>query len=1117
MGGCTVRVSNIPLTAVAKELVSFVERIIGKDCVYACEIKTERMNWKSRGFGRVQFENGDAAVEACKLSQSGLLLFQKASLVVCSIHNDIIPRPMCRENSVPGGRLHVGCPVYHDAFYVLWSSTNVVAEFVPEREKLNFFLSEGGMEYKLEVFFQDIIQTHACTLQGRRTKAILLQLQSAPRIYHKMALHKLSSMFGEDRYNFCKEDSAIQWIRTTDFSAFCSIGQSTSFCLELPYGVEVAQITEILPYYRSMEEELTLENGISISSSLSMVPIINAPEGVNLPYEIMFQVNSLVHRGILSLPTLCPEFFDLLRHDRTPLVHINLALTELHKLKATCFEPEKWLENQFNKLQNKQTQLKSATVSRDHGLMNFHRVLVTPAKVYFLGPELNVSNCVTRQYAKYIDDFLRVSFVDEDWNKLHSTALSVKTEYGLLAKPLRTEIYRRILSVLKEGIVIGNKRFEFLAFSASQLRENSVWMFASNDKVSVDSIRKWMGEFCNMRNIAKCASRMGQCFSSSKQTISVPEHEVLVIPDIEISSDGIRYCFSDGIGKISLQLAKQMASKCGLRMPPPSAFQIRYGGYKGVVAVDPTSFIKLSLRPSMLKFNSKNTMLDVINWSRFLPCFLNREIITLLSTLGVPDQNFEYLQKKTIEHLDHMLVSTERALDVLQIMCLGEDHRMLVEMLLGGYSPNTEPYLSMMLQAFREYQLSDLRTKCRIFVSKGRVLMGCLDETEVLNYGEVFVQVSRINTKFCYDGLASFGYDKWGKSNCIVQGKVVVAKNPCLHPGDIRLLHAVDVPGLHHMVDCLVFPQKGERPHPNECSGSDLDGDLYFVSWDELLIPPDQDQPMDYVGRQPIQLDHEVTIEEIQEYFVNYMLNDSLGVIANTHVVYADREPSKARSPTCQRLAMLHSKAVDFPKTGAPAEMPLLLFPKEYPDFMEKWDKPMYMSTGILGKLYRAVKDNSKENNFISIFTGEDVQNAYDNDLKVEGLHNFVQDALMHKSWYDTKLAALMEYYGVKSEAEIVSGNINRFSKFFEKDKKKYGDIKEKIMVAVRSLRKEARGWFEDSCKVHHNHSAMASAWYHVTYHPDYWTKVHFISFPWVIYDILLNIKSLNQRKEKSY
>eukprot|EP01018_Ginkgo_biloba_P007210 Gb_39056 [translate_table: standard] len=240
------------------------------------------------------------------------------------------------------------------------------------------------------------------------------------------------------------------------------------------------------------------------------------------------------------------------------------------------------------------------------------------------------------------------------------------------------------------------------------------------------------------------------------------------------------------------------------------------------------------------------------------------------------------------------------------------------------------------------------------------------------------------------------------------------------------------------------------------------------------------------------------------------MLNDTLGVIANTYVVHADREPSKARSKKCQLLARLQSKAVDFPKKGASAEMPLSLIPKEYPDFMEKEDKPMYTSSGILGKLYRMVKDISKESRIFHS-TREDAHKAYDKDLEVEGFENFIEDSLMHKKWYDTKLASLMEYYGIQSEAEIVGGNINRFSKFFDKEKRRYGDIKEKIMVAVKSLRTEARGWFQDSCKEHHNDAAIACAWYHVTYHPDYWTQGHFISFPWVIYDVLLNIKKNNQ------
>jgi len=53
------------------------------------------------------------------------------------------------------------------------------------------------------------------------------------------------------------------------------------------------------------------------------------------------------------------------------------------------------------------------------------------------------------------------------------------------------------------------------------------------------------------------------------------------------------------------------------------------------------------------------------------------------------------------------------------------------------------------------------------------------------------------------------------------------------------------------------------RPHPNECSGGDLDGDLFFISWDKDLIPAQTEAPMDYTGRRPRIMDHKVTLEVI--------------------------------------------------------------------------------------------------------------------------------------------------------------------------------------------------------------------------------------------------------------
>lgn len=91
--------------------------------------------------------------------------------------------------------------------------------------------------------------------------------------------------------------------------------------------------------------------------------------------------------------------------------------------------------------------------------------------------------------------------------------------------------------------------------------------------------------------------------------------------------------------------------------------------------------------------------------------------------------------------------------------------------------------------------MRDLIEKAKIPISKdeGRVLLGVLDETGTLQYGQVFIMIS----KNLHEDLA----DKR-----IINSKVVISKNPCLHPGDIRVFDAVDVPALHHLVDVVVFP-----------------------------------------------------------------------------------------------------------------------------------------------------------------------------------------------------------------------------------------------------------------------------------------------------------------------
>ncbi|KAL4196139.1 hypothetical protein AMTRI_Chr04g244530 [Amborella trichopoda] len=1111
-GGRTVQVSGFPQGTCAEAVKKFLESITGFGTVYHLKIRIHKSKPNSRVFAIVQFTTSKSAEVIYSLApQPKSLYFGNSYVIVRYMENDIVPNPRVTYHVLESIQLYFGNQISEESFAILWSNTNVKVEFGFGLKKIFFYLAHTGVDYKLDLYYENIWQIQLRRPGTEGTRYLVLQMQGAPRIFQK-PLSFSSDIYDSPLFNYYKDFPDEQWVRSIDFTPSCSIGQSSSLCLALPNGTRIPNIRENFAYYKEIGGAFNLKTGSSFSHSLHLVPIVHPPDQIKLPYKILFRVNSLVQNGFLVGPTLDTEFYNLLNGLPSPFV--ERSLEDISRLTNCCLEPGKWLQEQYKKYRNLPRRPSPAAISLEPGLVYVHRVQVTPSKVYFYGPEVNVSNRVLRQFSNYIDNFLRISFIDEDFGSIRSTDLSKRMASG--AEEKHTTVYGRVLSTLKNGIVIGDKKFEFLAFSSSQLRDNSAWMFSPIDGITAANIRQWMGDFSGIRNVAKCAARMGQSFGSSTETLNVKPEEVERISDIKNG----KYVFSDGIGKISLEFAKKVALKCGCSEKTPSAFQIRYGGYKGVVAVDPTSRYKLSLRGSMRKYSSNNTKLDVLAYSKFQPCFLNRQVITLLSTLGVQDNVFETKQKDAVSQLDKILVDPESAFEALELMSPGENVNVLKEMLFCGYLPDSEPFLSMMLQTFRGLKLSELKTKTRIFIPNGRSMMGCLDETGILEYGQVFVQFSAIGNR----RLHEFGLSKINESGSdqrvrVVVGKVIVAKNPCLHPGDVRILTAIDVPALHHMVNCVVFPQKGKRPHPNECSGSDLDGDIYFVSWDPMLIPCHQGTPMEYEPAPNNDLDHEVTIEEIEEYFTNYMINDSLGIIANAHTVFADKEPMKADSTPCVDLANLFSVAVDFPKTGVPADIPQHLYVKEYPDFMDKTDKPTYQSRRVIGKLFREVKDLPPHTSAITSFTKSVALKSYDLDMEVDGFELYLDDAHWYKSEYDFKLAGLMDHYGIKTEAEIVSGNILSLAKSFTKRRDA-----EALALAMRSLRKEVRGWFKEKRSVvdEGDYSldddvyAKASAWYHITYHPEYWgsyfeedgrNRAHFISFPWCIYDKLIHIK----------
>ena len=273
-----------------------------------------------------------------------------------------------------------------------------------------------------------------------------------------------------------------------------------------------------------------LEIGNAFSRNSDLVPIVGPPVGINLPYKILFKINSLVQHGCVPGQALDVMFYKLVDPSTIRIEHIECALDKLFCLKARCYDPVSWLCDQYREYIACQRIPESPAISLDDGMVYVHRVQVTPSKVYFCGPEVNLSNRVLRNYPQDIDNFLRVSFVDEDLGKLLSKDLCPRTN----CNTRRSRVYERILSTLRNGIVIGDKKFEFLAFSSSQLREHSVWMFASRSELTAQDIRNWMGDFGYIRNVAKYGARLGQAFSSSRETFSVGKDEIELIPDVEI-------------------------------------------------------------------------------------------------------------------------------------------------------------------------------------------------------------------------------------------------------------------------------------------------------------------------------------------------------------------------------------------------------------------------------------------------------------------------------------------------------------------------------------------------------------------------------------------------------
>lgn len=548
--------------------------------------------------------------------------------------------------------------------------------------------------------------------------------------------------------------------------------------------------------------------------------------------------------------------------------------------------------------------------NRHAHIVLIHRLTVTPAGVYLEGPSAEVTNRVLRQYPGQNDFFLRVCFIDEDGESVrYDPHASQELIY-----------HQRFKSFMDGSYNIAGQGFSFLGFSHSSLRSQTCWFMSpfvfKNEVMVAQMVIKRLGDFSAIRSPARCAARIGQAFTDTTGTVEVDAVTLNRVPDVT-RNDRV---FSDGVGTISESLLKKIWRLYGIRrLLKPTVLQIRFAGAKGVVSLDTRiQGDQLNIRPSMEKFKgSTSTNIEVCGAAfRPLPMILNRGYIKILEDLGVPIQVFMDLQTRAVAQLRMMTSSTINASLLMRESATSKAAQLpaLLEQISDiGLDYRSDPFLRDVVEMVVLANLRDMKYRGRIPVQNGVTLYGIMDETGYLQEGEVYVAVER---------------SPHGGKEVLTGGRVIVTRSPALHPGDIRVVKAIDVPDdspLGHLSNCVVFSQHGSRDLPSQLSGGDLDGDLYNVIFEPGLMPQRNiAEPADYPRVAPIELDREVTRKDMSDFFVKFMETDQLGQISTVHVQLADQKPDGVFDPDCIKLAGMASTAVDFSKTGIPVSYMIL-------------------------------------------------------------------------------------------------------------------------------------------------------------------------------------------------
>jgi len=171
-----------------------------------------------------------------------------------------------------------------------------------------------------------------------------------------------------------------------------------------------------------------------------------------------------------------------------------------------------------------------------------------------------------------------------------------------------------------------------------------------------------------------------------------------------------KFCFSDGVGRmaqwVQAEAHRILQSVYGHNIIT-AAVQFRLGGCKGMLAVMPDERLKqlgfevkngVFLRQSQKKFDSTDSTLEIVGVSQPNPCYLNRQVIQLLSYLGVEDQSFRDLLDEHIKEMIQGLTDSQKA--EARLLVAAPAYLSLKNIFSSGFSVHSDPFFEIAAEVF---------------------------------------------------------------------------------------------------------------------------------------------------------------------------------------------------------------------------------------------------------------------------------------------------------------------------------------------------------------------------------------------------------------------------------